>query len=81
MVPSPGSATAQFTVICCLVYSTLNKVNKPHDTNFTRVISRVVNRAAFLCKKARFMPFRKHLGTRNFKLDLHFDKVGIPSFL
>ena len=48
MVPSPGSATAQFTVICCLVYSTLNKVNKPHDTNFTRVISRVVNRAAFL---------------------------------
>ena len=47
MVPSPGSATAQFTMNC-LVYSGLNKFNKPHDTNFTRVISRVVNQAAFL---------------------------------
>ena len=81
MVPSPGSATASQFTMNCLVYSGLNKFNKPHDTNFTRVISRVVNQAAFIWKQAQFMPFRKHLGTRKFKLDLHFDKVGIPSNL
>ena len=45
--PSSGSATAQFTMNC-LLYSGLNKFNKSHDTNFTRVISKVVNQAAFL---------------------------------